>query len=66
MPMEEEMRQKYIDIAYTKAKRLEKLIEDLFGFTKMNCGKIAMHVGPGGHRKAPGTASGGVLSQLCR
>ena len=22
--------------------------------------------GPGGHRKAPGTASGGVLSQLCR
>ena len=39
------MRQKYIDIAYTKAKRLEKLIEDLFGFTKMNCGKIAMHVG---------------------
>ena len=45
MPMEEEMRQKYIDIAYTKAKRLEKLIEDLFGFTKMNCGKIAMHVG---------------------
>ena len=43
--MEEEMRQKYIDIAYTKAKRLEKLIEDLFGFTKMNCGKIAMHVG---------------------
>ena len=45
MPMEEEMRQKYIDIAYTRAKRLEKLIEDLFGFTKMNCGKIAMHVG---------------------
>ena len=45
MPMEEEMRQKYIDIAYTQAKRLEKLIEDLFGFTKMNCGKIAMHVG---------------------
>ena len=43
--MEEEMRQKYIDIAYTKAMRLEKLIEDLFGFTKMNCGKIAMHVG---------------------
>ena len=39
------MQQKYIDIAYTKAKRLEKLIEDLFGFTKMNCGKIAMHVG---------------------
>ena len=40
-----EMQKKYIDIAYSKAKRLEKLIEDLFGFTKMNCGKIAMHVG---------------------
>ena len=41
----QEMQKKYIDIAYVKAKRLEKLIEDLFGFTKMNCGKIAMHVG---------------------
>lgn len=40
-----EMQQKYIDIAYTKAKRLEKLIEDLFGFTKMNYGKISMNVG---------------------
>ena len=36
--------QKYIDIAYAKSKRLEKLIEDLFGFTKMNYGKVAMHV----------------------
>jgi signal transduction histidine kinase len=43
-PLPEEMRQKYIDIAYSKAKRLEKLIEDLFGFTKLNYGKIAMHV----------------------
>ncbi|MEY8338691.1 HAMP domain-containing sensor histidine kinase [Lachnospiraceae bacterium 62-35] len=40
----EEMHQKYIDIAYTKAKRLEKLIEDLFGFTKLNYGKISMKV----------------------
>jgi len=40
-----DMQQKYIDIAYTKAKRLEKLIEDLFGFTKMNYGKISMNVG---------------------
>ena len=40
-----EIRQKYIDIAYSKAKRLEKLIEDLFGFTKLNYGKISMHVG---------------------
>ena len=36
---------KYIDIAYMKAKRLEKLIEDLFGFTKLNYGKISMNVG---------------------
>ena len=40
----QEMQKKYIDIAYSKAKRLEKLIEDLFGFTKMNYGKLAMHV----------------------
>lgn len=39
-----EMQKKYIDIAYSKSRRLEKMIEDLFGFTKMNYGKIAMHV----------------------
>ncbi len=39
-----EMQKKYIDIAYSKAKRLEKLIEDLFGFTKLNYGKLSMHV----------------------
>ncbi len=39
-----EMEKKYIDIAYTKAKRLEKLIEDLFGFTKLNYGKISMKI----------------------
>lgn len=39
-----EMQKKYIDIAYGKAKRLEKLLEDLFGFTKLNYGKISMHV----------------------
>ena len=38
------MQKKYIDIAYSKAKRLEKLIEDLFGFTKMNYGRLSMHV----------------------
>ena len=43
--MPAEMQYKYIDIAYTKAKRLEKLIEDLFGFTKLNYGKISMNVG---------------------
>lgn len=40
-----EMQHKYIEIAYGKARRLEKLIEDLFGFTKLNYGRIAMHVG---------------------
>ena len=45
VPLPQEMQQKYIEIVYTKTKRLEKLIEDLFGFTKMNYGKIAMHVG---------------------
>ncbi|MCD8122349.1 MAG: HAMP domain-containing histidine kinase [Clostridiales bacterium] len=40
----EEMQRKYIEIAYSKSKRLEKLIEDLFGFTKMNYGKISMHM----------------------
>ena len=38
-----EMQKKYIDIAYAKSKRLEKLIEDLFGFTKMNYGKVAVN-----------------------
>ena len=42
--MSPEMQKKYIDITYTKAKRLEKLIEDLFGFTKLNYGKISMKI----------------------
>ncbi len=40
----EEKRRNYILIAYNKSKRLEKLIEDLFGFTKLNYGKIAMNI----------------------
>lgn len=43
--LEPEIQKKYINIAYVKTKRLEKLIEDLFGFTKMNYGKLSMHVG---------------------
>ncbi len=43
IPLGPEMQQKYIEIVYTKAKRLEKLIEDLFGFTKV--GKVSMNVG---------------------
>ena len=39
-----EVQHKYIEIAYGKSKRLEKLIEDLFGFTKLNYGKMSMHV----------------------
>lgn len=42
--MDPEMQKKYIDITYTKAKRLQKLIEDLFGFTKLNYGKISMRI----------------------
>lgn len=41
----QEMQHKYIEIAYSKSRRLEKLIEDLFGFTKLNYGKIAMNIG---------------------
>ncbi|MCD7967463.1 MAG: HAMP domain-containing histidine kinase [Clostridiaceae bacterium] len=42
--LDPELQKKYINIAYVKTKRLEKLIEDLFGFTKMNYGKLIMHV----------------------
>ena len=41
----QEMQHKYIEIAYSKSRRLEKLIEDLFGFPKLNYGQIAMHIG---------------------
>ncbi len=40
-----EMKEKYIDIVYTKAKRLQKLIEELFGFTKLSYGKLNMNLG---------------------
>ncbi len=43
-PLPQEVQKKYMDIAYGKSKRLEKLIEDLFGFTKLNYGKISMQV----------------------
>lgn len=41
----EATQEKYIHVVYMKAKRLQKLIEDLFSFTKLNYGKIAMKVG---------------------
>ena len=42
--LNEEMQKKYLDITYKKSKRLQKLIEDLFGFTKLNYGKLSMKV----------------------
>ena len=42
--LNEEMQKKYLDITYKKSKRLQKLIEDLFGFTKLNYVKISMKV----------------------
>ena len=39
-----EMRQKYLDIAYNKSERLQKLIEELFGFTKLSYGKVNMNI----------------------
>ena len=38
------LRKKYLDIAYNKSVRLQKLIEELFGFTKLSYGKINMNV----------------------
>lgn len=35
-----EQQKKYIGIAYTKAVRLQKMIEDLFSFTKLSCNKM--------------------------
>ena len=40
----EEQRSQYTGIVLTKAKRLEHLIEDLFGLTKLNYGRITMSV----------------------
>ena len=42
--LDEETKENYIQMVYAKAKRLEKLIEDLFSFTKLNYGKIAMRI----------------------
>lgn len=42
--LDDATRDKYIHVVYLKAKRLQKLIEDLFSFTKLNYGKIAMKV----------------------
>lgn len=39
-----ETRDKYIQIAYSKSKRLEKLIDDLFTYTKFEFGQVALHL----------------------
>ena len=43
--MSQEMQKKYIDIAFAKSKRLQQLIEDLFSFTKLGGGKVALKIG---------------------
>nr|WP_194611076.1 HAMP domain-containing sensor histidine kinase [Clostridium vitabionis] len=42
--MPEETRKRYVDIAFSKARRLQQLIEDLFSFTKLGNGKVALRV----------------------
>lgn len=42
--LDSEQREKYIDTAYSKAKRLQRLIEELFGFTKLSYGRLNMKV----------------------
>ena len=43
--LNDETKDKYIDIVYNKSKRLENLIYDLFDFTKLNHGKINLKPG---------------------
>lgn len=38
----QETQKNYIEIAYSKSKRLEKLIEDLFAYTKFSFGEVAV------------------------
>ncbi len=42
--LDPETRQKYVSIASAKAKQLQQLIEDLFGFTKLSYGKLALDI----------------------
>lgn len=41
--IDEQTRDKYINIAYDKSKRLEKLIEDLFTYTKFSLGQYTLN-----------------------
>ena len=40
--MTDEMQKQYVSIAYTKSKKLQQLIDDLFSFTKLADGRITM------------------------
>lgn len=42
--LNEEEKHHYIQIAYTKSKRLEKLIEDLFSYTKVSFGQVTINL----------------------
>lgn len=42
-PLDDITRNKYISIAYNKSKRLEKLIEDLFTYTKLDFGEVRLN-----------------------
>lgn len=39
-----DIKQRYVEIAYSKSKRLEKLIEDLFAYTNFSYGKVTMEL----------------------
>ncbi|SHM75521.1 Signal transduction histidine kinase [Anaerosporobacter mobilis DSM 15930] len=39
---DENMKQRYVGIAYNKAKRLQNLIEDLFAYTQLSFGKVTL------------------------
>ncbi|WMJ89826.1 sensor histidine kinase [Anaerocolumna sp. MB42-C2] len=39
-----EVKQRYVEIAYSKSKRLEKLIEDLFAYTNFSFGEVTMEL----------------------
>ena len=43
--LDEETRKKYLDIAYRKARHLEQLTNELFGFVKLEHREMTLHVG---------------------
>lgn len=41
--LSDKVKQDYIEIAYSKSKRLQKLIEDLFTYTQFSFGEVTLH-----------------------